>query len=105
MRYEFIKNKVKIQNLNPHTENSLLKDNYSPWLESQIPVTGVAESLLGDDVKTKMRPYCTSDTTDDIFDRYSVGQLIDMNYCPPWWVQSAEVMGRCKDHLYRIAKL
>ena len=29
------------------------------------------------------------------FYRYSVSQLIDMNYCPPWWVQSAQVMGRC----------
>ena len=29
------------------------------------------------------------------FYRYSVSQLIDMNYCPPWWVQSTQVMGRC----------
>ena len=77
------------------------KENYSPWLESQIPVTGLAESLLGDDVKTKMRPYCTSDTNDDLFDSLSVSQLLERNYCPPWWVQSSEVLGRCLPSLVK----
>ena len=71
------------------------EDNYSPWLEAQVPVTGLAEDLLGQEVKTKMSAFCTADTSEDILARYSVSQLIDMNYCPPWWVQSQEVLGRC----------
>ena len=71
------------------------QDNYSPWLEAQVPVTGLADTILGDDVKNKMRPYCTADTSDEIFDKHSVSQLLDLNYCPPWWVQSSQVMGRC----------
>ena len=76
-------------------------DNYSPWLESQIPVSELAESLLTDDVKTKMRPYCTADTSDEVFGRLSVSQLLDMNYCPPWWVQSSDVLGRCLPSLLK----
>ena len=71
------------------------QDNYSPWLEAQIPVTGIADDILGDDVKKKMRPFCTADTTDEIFNKHSANQLLDLNYCPPWWVQSKQIMGRC----------
>ena len=77
------------------------EDNYSPWLEAQVPVTGLAEDLLGQEVKTKMSAFCTADTSEDILARYSVSQLIDMNYCPPWWVQSQEVLGRCLPSLTR----
>ena len=64
-------------------------DNYSPWLESQV------SSLLEGVVKEKMRPFCTSDTTEEIFSSLSVSQLLDRNYCPPWWVESQQVLGRC----------
>ena len=54
-------------------------DNFSPWLESQIPVSDLAESLVDGDTKTKMKPYCTSDTTEEIFDRYAHVCLPNIN--------------------------
>ena len=64
-------------------------DNYSPWLEAQV------SSLLEGEVKERMRPFCTADTTEQIFASLSVSQLLDRNYCPPWWVDSQQVLGRC----------
>ena len=52
-------------------------------------------SLLEGDIKSRMRPFCTADTSEEIFSSLSVGQLLDRNYCPPWWVESQQVLGRC----------
>ena len=59
-------------------------DNYSPWLESQVSSVlegqvreSVVDSMLEGEGKEKMRPYCTADTTDSIFDELSVTQLLD----------------------------
>ena len=56
---------------------------------------GQLSSLLEGDIKSRMRPFCTADTTEEIFSSLSVGQLLDRNYCPPWWVESQQVLGRC----------
>ena len=83
----------------PGVCGSVPRDNYSPWLESQadniIAASDTVSSLLEADIKSKMRPFCTADTSDEVFSRLSVGQLLDRNYCPPWWVESQEVLGRC----------
>jgi len=47
-----------------------------------------------DDIKTKMRPYCKL-VDDSIFGSKSVATLIKEEICPPWWVKSTEVLGRC----------
>ena len=52
-------------------------------------------SLLEGDIKSRMRPFCTADTSEEIFSSLSVAQLLDRNYCPPWWVESQQVLGRC----------
>ena len=74
-------------------------DNYSPWMESQagnvISTSETVSSLLDTDIKTRMRPFCTADTSEEVFSSLSVAQLLDRNYCPPWWVESQQVLGRC----------
>ena len=42
-------------------------------------MSDLAESLVGGDIKTKMKPYCTSDTTEEIFDRYAHVYLPNIN--------------------------
>ena len=42
-------------------------------------------------VKARMLPYCTADTTAEVAARLSVAQLLDRSYCPPWWVASQQV--------------
>jgi len=45
-------------------------------------------------IKEKMRPYCKL-VADDIYKSKSVESLIKEEICPPWWVKSTEVLGRC----------
>ena len=47
-------------------------------------------------VKARMLPYCTADTTAELAASLSVAQLLERNYCPPWWVASQQVAGSCR---------
>jgi len=70
-------------------------DSFSPWMESQLPIPEVPSILGGVSVKDRMKPFCTQDMTEDILTRLSVGQLVERKYCPPWWVHSSNILGRC----------
>ena len=71
---------------------------YSPYLESKIPGSE-------DVIKRTMKPYCN--VIDDVnytglnvvnssaFDRLSVQELIAKEVCPPWYLPSTALLGRC----------
>ena len=69
------------------------RDNYSPWMASLNPISGVAGDAMFGDAKEKMRPYCVEDLTEEMFGSMSVSQLVSRNYCPSYWVSSGPLMG------------
>lgn len=63
-------------------------DNFSPLAEIKKPSPfGMSEGAI----KAKMKPYCKPE---DLADS-SVETLIKDEICPPWWLKSSDVLGRC----------
>ena len=68
-------------------------DSFSPWMQAQLPIPEVPSVPGGVSVKDRMKPFCTEDLSEEIFEKLSVSQLMDRKYCPPWWVHSTEILG------------
>ena len=64
-------------------------DPRGAWIFLTTAISTDCRGLL--QVKTRMLPYCTADTTAEVAARLSVAQLLDRSYCPPWWVASQQV--------------
>ena len=50
-------------------------------------------------IKTKMKPFCTSAVTDKEFEQKPVQKLVYDGQCPPWYLVSSPVLGRCLPYI------
>jgi len=67
-------------------------ENFSPLAEAKK--TEVGGSLVGmsqQEIKDKMRPYCKPVNLDE----KDVKTLVKEDICPPWYIKSADLLGRC----------
>ena len=46
-------------------------------------------------IKTRMREFCSSRLTEDLFLQLSVAELVERKLCPAWYLASRPVLGRC----------
>eukprot|EP00091_Calanus_sinicus_P007089 TRINITY_DN1798_c0_g1_i2.p1 TRINITY_DN1798_c0_g1~~TRINITY_DN1798_c0_g1_i2.p1 ORF type:complete len:344 (-),score=69.57 TRINITY_DN1798_c0_g1_i2:1062-2093(-) len=61
-------------------------ENYSPLGALRL---GINEDII----KKKMKPYCRP-VSDEQF-KQGVKTLVDKEICPPWYLKSTEILGRC----------
>jgi len=61
--------------------------------------TPLKEAIVGkeseESIKNKLKPFCSFYTTEKDYNSLTVSQLIDKQYCPPWYLASSSIMGRC----------
>merc|ERR1719369_2332111 len=65
------------------------KENYSPLSSATLGLENQ------ETIKTRIRPYCTSDLTEKDLEEKSVQELVHEGQCPPWYISSTPVLGRC----------
>jgi len=63
------------------------EENYSPLADAKLGVTSQQK------IKIRMKPFCKK-VSDETFNQ-DVETLVRKEICPPWYLKSTEILGRC----------